>query len=83
MRLGRWRASLGRSQADLATQLGISQTLLSDIERGVARVTKLALAVRIEQLSSSWSEGAIRAADWVDEGHPQSVEASALAEQGR
>ncbi len=81
--MARWRAALGQSQADLAAKLGISQTLLSDIERGVAKVSKLTLAVRIEQLSASWSEGPIRAAEWVDDAHLASMEACVPAEQGR
>lgn len=75
-----WRASLGVSQSELAAQLGISQTLLSDLERG-ARVKKLELAVRIEELSASWDRGAIRAAEWVDT-HATLPEA-AHAGQGR
>lgn len=66
VRLAHWRASLAISQGELAERLGISQTLLSDLERGATRVKKLELAVRIEQLSASWSGGAIRAAEWVD-----------------
>jgi transcriptional regulator with XRE-family HTH domain len=73
-RFRRWRASRDWSQHDLARELGISQALVSSIERGDTVVTKLALAKRIQELSREWPEGPIRIEEWVEAGHDQIVE---------
>jgi transcriptional regulator with XRE-family HTH domain len=69
-----WRAWRGWSQSEAAAALGCSQALVSQIERGDAVVSKLALAVRIEHASKDWPEGPIRVAEWVaaDE-HPTTI----------
>lgn len=60
-----WRTSLGQSQLECAQALGVSQTLVSSIERGDAVVTKLALAAKIESMSATWDQGPIRAGEWI------------------
>jgi transcriptional regulator with XRE-family HTH domain len=83
VRFQRWREARSWSQYEAARELGVSQALVSSIERGDAVVTKIALAKRIQDLSSEWDGGPIRIEEWVPEEHPPSLETTAAAGEGR
>lgn len=77
-RFRRWRAWRGWSQSEAAHELGVSQALVSQIERGDAVVTKVGLAARIEKFTADWPEGPILMKEWVcDDEHPATVETPA------
>lgn len=57
-----FRKATGKTQAELASQLGVTQPMLSKIERGEA-LPGLKLAVAIERLTA----GAVPAHSWVPE----------------
>lgn len=82
-RFQRWRESRTWSQYDAARELGVSQALVSSIERGDAVVTKIALAKRIQDLSAEWDGGPIRIEEWVAAEHPTSVATAPAAGEGR
>lgn len=63
-RFRKWRLWRGQSQSELASALGVSQALVSQIERGSTRVAKIDLARRIEDASRDWPEGPISIREW-------------------
>lgn len=76
----RWRESRSWSQKDVADALGVSQTLVSQLERGATVVTKIDVAKRIRDAMRGWEEGPIEIEDWATE---TTVAEHAIAEQGR
>ena len=80
-RLARYRTTRHLTRRQLAAELGVHVSMVSQLERGERR-PGLALACRIAELTSSWIEGAITPWQWLDvanDNEPPSTPATGAA----
>lgn len=58
-----WITSLGMTESDAASHLGMDRSMVNHIKTG-RRFPSLAMAIRIEEKSTRWSKGPILCSGW-------------------